>query len=194
VVALNQIKNDEVKTEKSEIVAITENVTEVIETTDILKQPANPNQAYLESEADDNPNEIIILSNQLGTGEPESEITEPAVGKTDIAQPEIAEPEDDSESIAMVDEVSLNLATSTYSDFKRVESDKSSKKTFPVTKIVQRGDEVFDLCQQVYGFCNNQVLQLVKANNPHIRNINIIYPDLKIIFPALDQLKRIEGK
>jgi hypothetical protein len=89
---------------------------------------------------------------------------------------------------------SLKLATTTRSDFKRIEFNKDSKKTFPVTKIIQRGDEVFDLCTQVYGFCNAQVLALVKSNNPHIRNINVIYPNLKIIFPDLGQIKQIDRK
>jgi nucleoid-associated protein YgaU len=166
--------------ENAEIVTIAENLEPATESIDEVLEP------------DDTEIENAVVAAQ----EKDTETISLPLDKVTVMEPEIetVESKNEPKNSATADDTSLKLATTTRSDFKRIEFNKDSKKTFPVTKIIQRGDEVFDLCTQVYGFCNAQVLALVKSNNPHIRNINVIYPNLKIIFPDLGQIKQIDRK
>jgi hypothetical protein len=186
-ISLMQVRDPETTTdnpaivvENAEIVTIAENLEPATESIDEVLEP------------DDTEIENAVVAAQ----EKDTETISLPLDKVTVMEPEIetVESKNEPKNSATADDTSLKLATTTRSDFKRIEFNKDSKKTFPVTKIIQRGDEVFDLCTQVYGFCNAQVLALVKSNNPHIRNINVIYPNLKIIFPDLGQIKQIDRK
>jgi general secretion pathway protein A len=56
---------------------------------------------------------------------------------------------------------------------------------FPVVKTVNKDDVVSKLAIEVYGFSNPDVINLLKAHNPQIKNLDRVTVGEKIIFPDL---------
>jgi hypothetical protein len=54
---------------------------------------------------------------------------------------------------------------------------------YPVMRTVKRGDDLVGLCEQIYGFCDPQLLNWIKQNNPGMKSIHHIYIDQNIAFP-----------
>ena len=63
---------------------------------------------------------------------------------------------------------------------------KSHKDTFPVIRIIKKGDNLYRLTLNVYSFSNNKLIEWVKQNNPGIKDITRIKVGDKIVFPELD--------
>jgi general secretion pathway protein A len=63
-------------------------------------------------------------------------------------------------------------------------------KRYPITRIAERGDTLSSLARDVYGFCDQRILERIKASNPFIKNINMILAGHEILFPELDGRKR----
>jgi hypothetical protein len=89
-------------------------------------------------------------------------------------QEEVAEPE--SSSIIQPDysEDSVNIVLEEYEDAAQ-----------PKSIIVKEGDTLARLAIDVYGEAGESTLDLIKKNNPEIRNINLIGVGQKIIFPTI---------
>ncbi len=63
--------------------------------------------------------------------------------------------------------------------------------SFPVTRIVERGDTLFTMTLEIYGFANEGLIYWVRQHNPFITNVNSIQAGQKIVFPEpLDSEKR----
>lgn len=56
---------------------------------------------------------------------------------------------------------------------------------FPIIKTIHKGDVVSKLAIEVYGFSNREVIKILHAHNPHIKNLNRVTAGDKIIFPDL---------
>jgi general secretion pathway protein A len=59
-------------------------------------------------------------------------------------------------------------------------------KRYPVFRVARKGDNLSSLALDVYGFCDNSVLDHIRRHNPFIKNINMILAGHEIIFPELD--------
>jgi nucleoid-associated protein YgaU len=57
---------------------------------------------------------------------------------------------------------------------------------FPIIKTVHKGDVVSQLAIEVYGFSNRNVIKLLQAHNPQIKNLNHVTAGDTIIFPDLN--------
>jgi hypothetical protein len=57
----------------------------------------------------------------------------------------------------------------------------------PVRRVVQKGDNLSRLAEDIYGFSDQVVLNRVKQQNSHIKDQNIILPGEMIVFPALEE-------
>ncbi len=57
-------------------------------------------------------------------------------------------------------------------------------KAFPVTRVVKRGDYLLKMIREVYGKGNDDLLQLVRANNASLGKTDTIQPGDTIVFPA----------
>lgn len=55
------------------------------------------------------------------------------------------------------------------------------------TIVVERGDTLGKLSSRVYGRSNERVLDLIRKNNPTIRDPDLILPGQKVIFPPLPE-------
>ena len=64
---------------------------------------------------------------------------------------------------------------------------KLRKGTGRETRIVKKGDTLFRLTLDVYGFTDEKLIELVKKKN-RIKNIHIIMIGEKILFPELSDL------
>jgi len=63
----------------------------------------------------------------------------------------------------------------------------AKKKGKPVSRVVQKGDNLSRLAEDIYGFSDQVVLNRVKQQNSHIKDQNIILPGNSIVFPALEE-------
>jgi general secretion pathway protein A len=59
--------------------------------------------------------------------------------------------------------------------------------TFPVTRVVQKGDYLWKLTGEVYGFVSDTLLKRVQEHNPHIANVNRLLVGDRILFPQLPE-------
>jgi general secretion pathway protein A len=57
------------------------------------------------------------------------------------------------------------------------------KPPFPVVRMVERNDCLSRMTLSVYGRSSEQLVKWVKENNPHLRNIHLINPGDRIVFP-----------
>lgn len=65
------------------------------------------------------------------------------------------------------------------------------KTSFPATRIAKRGDTLFTLTLEVYGFTNESLIYWVRQHNPFITDVNRIQTGDTIVFPEpLDSEKR----
>jgi nucleoid-associated protein YgaU len=55
------------------------------------------------------------------------------------------------------------------------------------TIVVERGDTLAKLSSRIYGRSNERVLELIRKNNPGIRDLDLILPGQKLIFPPLPE-------
>jgi general secretion pathway protein A len=58
---------------------------------------------------------------------------------------------------------------------------------FPVVRIVKSGDTLSRMAEEVYGFSNRDLLNLVKEHNSGINNVNRIVVGNQILFPAREK-------
>jgi general secretion pathway protein A len=54
--------------------------------------------------------------------------------------------------------------------------------SFPVTRIVKRGDTLFTMTLEIYGFTNEGLIYWVRQHNPFITDVNSIQAGQKIVF------------
>ncbi len=67
----------------------------------------------------------------------------------------------------------------------------SVNRSFPVTRIVKRGDTLFTLTLEIYGFANEGLIYWVRQHNPFITDVKSIHAGQEIVFPEpLDSEKR----
>lgn len=59
------------------------------------------------------------------------------------------------------------------------------KDSFPVVRTIKKGDYISKLVVEIYGFTNNELLELVKEHNPQIDNIDKIEVGDQVLFPDL---------
>jgi len=68
------------------------------------------------------------------------------------------------------------------------------KTSFPVTRVAKRGDTLFTLTLEIYGFANEGLIYWVRQHNPFIKDVIRIEPGQRIVFPEplepLDSGKR----
>ena len=57
----------------------------------------------------------------------------------------------------------------------------------PRTVIMKRGDSLWKLALETYGFVDTRLLQRIHEQNPHLKNLDVIPIDTKLVFPVLDQ-------
>jgi type II secretory pathway predicted ATPase ExeA len=60
---------------------------------------------------------------------------------------------------------------------------KGNKEQFPIIKTIKKGDNIYRLTLNVYGFSNQELLEFVKKYNPKIKGNNEIRVGERIIFP-----------
>jgi len=67
----------------------------------------------------------------------------------------------------------------------------TSKTSSPVIRTVKRGDNLYKLTRNVYGYADDKLVALVKQNNAWIKDIDNIPVGEEIIFPEIskDQAK-----
>ena len=53
------------------------------------------------------------------------------------------------------------------------------------TVVVGQGDTLGKLAAKLYGRSNERVLELIRKNNPDIRDLDLILPGQKLIFPPI---------
>jgi phage tail protein X len=58
--------------------------------------------------------------------------------------------------------------------------------TIAETRVIERGDCLFNLTREIYGFTNKKLIEIVQKNNPGINNVNQISIGQKIYFPELN--------
>jgi general secretion pathway protein A len=63
----------------------------------------------------------------------------------------------------------------------------------PRTVIFKRGDSLWKLALKTYGFVDTRLLQLIREQNPHLKNLDIIPIDTKLVLPVLEQ-QRAKGQ
>jgi general secretion pathway protein A len=73
--------------------------------------------------------------------------------------------------------------TTEVSSKTKKEQIKPKEKTFPVKKIVQPGDTLYNLVSLVYGSVNRELIEIVKKSNPKIKDIDLILVGDEIVFP-----------
>jgi nucleoid-associated protein YgaU len=56
----------------------------------------------------------------------------------------------------------------------------------PRTVIMKRGDSLWKLAKETYGFVDARLLQLIHAQNPHLKNLDVIPINTKLVLPALE--------
>jgi general secretion pathway protein A len=69
-----------------------------------------------------------------------------------------------------------------------------SRKRFPLSITVKKGNNLFRLTRNVYGYADNKLLAWVKQNNPWIMDMNNIPAGVEIIFPELSEEQRQGNK
>jgi general secretion pathway protein A len=86
---------------------------------------------------------------------------------------------------------STSSAVGQSTPFEKPSSDKEDEQE-SVTKIVEPGDRLIDLVEEVYGARNERLVQRVQRYNPQISNINLINVGDHLVFPPADNkgLKR----
>jgi nucleoid-associated protein YgaU len=52
-------------------------------------------------------------------------------------------------------------------------------------RTVKKGDYLSRICLDIYGFVNNQLIRIVKENNPAIIDADLIFTGDTIVFPEL---------
>jgi general secretion pathway protein A len=57
------------------------------------------------------------------------------------------------------------------------------EKLFPLEIIVKKGEYLTRLCQKIYGYTNDQLIEDIKNHNPHIEDSDLILIGDKITFP-----------
>lgn len=62
-----------------------------------------------------------------------------------------------------------------------------AEETFPVTRVVRKGDSLGKLVEDVYGVSNQEILRQVQEKNETIKDINKIQSGNRIVFPGLDR-------
>ena len=62
-----------------------------------------------------------------------------------------------------------------------------SKNPFPLSITVKKGNNLFRLTKNVYGYADDKLLAWVKQNNPWIKDVNNIPVGMEIIFPELSE-------
>ncbi len=60
------------------------------------------------------------------------------------------------------------------------------KDRFPVTRIVQEGDYLFKLAEEIYGIANMEILEWVRITNPGIKDLDLIFAGDTIVFPYIE--------
>ncbi len=61
------------------------------------------------------------------------------------------------------------------------------KKGAVVKKSVSYGDSLYKLSREVYGKADSRIVQIIKENNPHVANPNVIHVGSTITFPELSE-------
>jgi general secretion pathway protein A len=61
----------------------------------------------------------------------------------------------------------------------------SSTSSFPRVIFLQPGDSISKIALEIYGFVNSQLLEKIKRQNPHIKNIDKVGVGEEILFPTL---------
>jgi general secretion pathway protein A len=70
------------------------------------------------------------------------------------------------------------------------QAEKEVQQSEPLVRIIKKGDNLTGLIEDVYKIydrklIDNKLIELIKKNNPHIKNINKIPTGEKILFPAV---------
>ncbi len=66
---------------------------------------------------------------------------------------------------------------------------------FPLTISVSPGEDIADIAEEIYGFANEELFDLIKRNNPNIADLNAIKVGDTLILPALPKaLEQFRGQ
>ena len=57
----------------------------------------------------------------------------------------------------------------------------------PRTVVIKRGDSVWKLALETYGFVDTPLLRRIHEHNPHLKNLDVIPRDAKLVLPELAQ-------
>jgi hypothetical protein len=57
--------------------------------------------------------------------------------------------------------------------------------TFPITISVSPGEDISSIAEEIYGFANDELFQLIQQSNPQIQDLKKIKIGDRIILPAL---------
>src|SRR5512136_511462 len=55
---------------------------------------------------------------------------------------------------------------------------------------VRKGDTLSYLSFKTYGMFDPQIVEILKKKNPQIKDIDLIYADQQLIFPAPEEMKK----
>lgn len=61
---------------------------------------------------------------------------------------------------------------------------------FPISLVVRKGDDLWQLCRDVYGFANMQLVEQIVTNNPHLKDAGALSVGDKLTFPELSRMDK----
>jgi hypothetical protein len=79
------------------------------------------------------------------------------------------------------------VADATESPASLTQKENVTAARLPRTVIMKRGDSLWKLALETYGFVDARLLQRIREHNPHLKNLDVIPIDTKLVFPVLDQ-------
>lgn len=62
-----------------------------------------------------------------------------------------------------------------------------SEPSFPLTRIVKKGDSLLRLTKNIYNSTDSKVIERVKQKNPRIKDVNKILIGDEIVFPEISK-------
>ncbi|MDH3601844.1 MAG: AAA family ATPase [Candidatus Tectomicrobia bacterium] len=78
-----------------------------------------------------------------------------------------------------------NTSPSQMSDSQSAPNSNAEAAAFPITISVSPGEDISSIAEEIYGFANDDLFQLIKKSNPRIRDLKKIKIGDRIILPAL---------
>jgi general secretion pathway protein A len=79
------------------------------------------------------------------------------------------------------------VASTTEPSVSLPQQEDSTSARLPRTVIIKRGDSLWKLAQEAYGFVDARLLQRIHEQNPHLKNLDVIPINTQLVLPPLEQ-------